>query len=50
MSIPASYTDKDKGKIKTVLIIPLMAEVLTENGQLNFQYFSASAKGIYTQA
>ena len=47
--VPASCTDKDKGKIKTVPINPLMADVMAEHSKLNFQYFSTSAKAIYTR-
>ena len=45
MYIPAFCIDNDEGKIKTFPINPLMAD----HGQLNCEYFSASAKVIYTQ-
>ena len=49
MYVPASCTDKVKGEIKTVQINPLMVDIMAEHGQLNFQYFSTSAKAIYSR-
>ena len=37
LATPKKENIKDKGKIKKVPINPLMADVMVEHGQLNFQ-------------